>query len=176
MATMQTVHDLFSAEIKDLYSAEKQLTKAIPKMQKGAHSRELANAFASHLSETETQIDRLEQIGEAHKISVSGRKCKGMEGLISEGAEALQDGGRPVLTDLAITSAASRVEHYEMAGYRSAIALAQQLGYNDAAKLLNETLHEEQAADERMRELTALFLDDAGQRSIQNKKPSKASH
>ena len=161
MSQLSTLNDLLIDELKDLYSAEKQLLKAIPKMQKGSNMPELAEAFATHLKETEGQVERLDQIGEMLDVRLGGKKCKGMEGVIEEGAEVLEDKGEESICDLAITGAACRVEHYEMAGYQSAISLAQQLGHTDAVRLLQETLAQEQAADKKMRELASRLIKSA---------------
>src|SRR5580698_6115573 len=121
MSVLTTIKDLLEEEIKDLYSAEKQLTKAIPKMAKGSNNEELASAFEAHLKETEGQIDRLEQVAKLLGTTPSGKKCKGMEGVIAEGAEALEEEGDENVLDLGIIGARSRVEHYEIAGYTTAI-------------------------------------------------------
>jgi ferritin-like metal-binding protein YciE len=114
MADKEIVKDLLEEEIKDLYSAEKQLTKAIPKMAKGSNDPTLQDAFKGHLKETEAQVQRLEQIAEILGIKASGKKCVGMEGCIKEGAEALSEEGNETVLDLGIIGAGSRVEHYEM--------------------------------------------------------------
>jgi ferritin-like metal-binding protein YciE len=122
MADKQTVKDLLEDQIRDLYSAEKQLTKAIPKMAKGAHDAALSKAFTNHLKETEEQVARLEEVGILLDIKPAGKKCDGMEGVIKEGAEALEEKGNETVLDLGIIGAGSRVEHYEMAGYLTAIS------------------------------------------------------
>ena len=158
---MATIKDLLEEEIKDLYSAEKQLTKAIPKMAKGSNNEELSAAFEAHLKETEGQIDRLEQVAKMLGTTPSGKKCKGMEGVIEEGAEALEEDGDEHVLDLGIIGAGSRVEHYEMAGYTTAISLAKQLGNDEVAELLGENLKEEQAADEKLRKIGQQILQQA---------------
>src|SRR3984885_3311149 len=117
MADKTTVKDLLEDEIKDLYSAEKQLTKAIPKMAKGSTDAALIDAFMGHLTETLNQVARLEKVGQLLGIKVTGKKCVGMEGCIEEGAEALEEDGEDSVLDLGLIGAGSRVEHYEMAGY-----------------------------------------------------------
>ena len=149
MPKMPTLEDLLSEGIQDLYSAEKQLTKAIPKMMKAANDGDLAQAFQDHLHETETQVSRLEKAAEILGVKPGGKQCKGMKGVIEEGAEALAQSGDPNVLDVAITGAASRVEHYEMAAYNSAIALAEHLGEREIVDLLQESLAEEEAADEK---------------------------
>src|SRR5215475_8994825 len=153
MSELETIKDLLEEEIQDLYSAEKQLTKAIPKMAKGSNNEELSAAFEAHLKETEGQIERLEQAAELLDIKVSGKKCKGMEGVIAEGAEHI--------LDLAIIGAGSRVEHYEMAGYTTAINLAKKLGNDEVVDLLTQSLEEEQAADEKLRSIGDQILEQA---------------
>lgn len=146
--------DLFEIELKDLYSAEKQLTKALPKMAKAATHDELRQAFERHLHETEAQIERLEKIFQQLNIS-HGRveKCKAMEGLIEEGQKAMEEGLEPLVLDAALICAAQRVEHYEIAAYGCARTFARQLGHNEIADLLQETLDEEGATDKKLTEL-----------------------
>ena len=161
MSELSTIKDLLEEEIQDLYSAEKQLTKAIPKMAKGSNNEELSAAFTAHLKETEGQIKRLEEAAELLDIKPTGKKCKGMEGVIAEGAEALEEDGDEHVLDLGIIGAGSRVEHYEMAGYTTAINLAKQLGDNEIVSLLGKTLAEEQAADEKLRKIGQQLLTQA---------------
>jgi ferritin-like metal-binding protein YciE len=146
--------DLLELELKDLYSAEKQLTKALPKMAKAATNEDLKEAFESHLEETEGQVQRLEQIFKQLDISFSRvEKCKAMEGLIEEGKEIMEEGLEPEVLDAALICAAQKVEHYEMAGYGCARTFAQQLGHSDVAGLLQETLDEEGAADKKLNDI-----------------------
>jgi len=175
MSKMKTLHDLFTEEIKDLYSAEKQLTLAIPKMRKGTTDPQMADAFAAHFAETKYQVARLETIGQELGITVSGKKCKGMEGVIAEGQEALDQSGDSAVCDLAIASAACRVEHYEMAGYQTAIALAERLCYDHAANLLTESLLEEQAADTTIKELTSRIMADLEDAQVAAQFPTTTS-
>jgi ferritin-like metal-binding protein YciE len=155
MADKQTVKDLLEDEIKDLYSAEKQLIKAIPKMAKGSHDAALATAFTKQLKETEEQVVRLEEVGKLLDIKPSGKKCEGMEGVIKEGAEALEAEGEETILDLGIIGAGSRVEHYEMAGYITAISLAERLGAREVVSLLQKSLTEEQAAEQTLRKIAS---------------------
>ena len=155
MADRQTVKDLLEDEIKDLYSAERQLTKAIPKMAKGSHDASLATAVTKHLKETEEQVARLEEVGRLLDIEPSGKKCEGMEGVIKEGAEALEKEGDETILDLGIIGAGSRVEHYEMAGYLTAISLAQRRGDQEVVNLLQASLAEEQAAEQTLRKIAS---------------------
>jgi len=161
MADKKTVKDLLEDGIKDLYSAEKQLTKAIPKMAKGSHDAALAAAFKNHLKETERQMARLEEAGTLLDIKPSGKKCEGMEGVIKEGAEALAEGGDDTILDLKIIGAGSRVEHYEMAGYLTAISLAQRIGAHEVVGLLQQSLKEEQVAEQTLREIASGLIKSA---------------
>lgn len=161
MADKEVVQDLLEDEIKDLYSAEKQLLKAIPKMAKGSTDSALQVAFKGHLKETEAQAKRLEQIAKILEIKPTGKKCVGMEGCIKEGAEALSEGGDETVLDLGIIGAGSRVEHYEMAGYLTAISLAEQIGEQEVAILLKESLAEERGAEEKLRKIAANLLTGA---------------
>jgi ferritin-like metal-binding protein YciE len=161
VSELATIKDLLEEEIQDLYSAEKQLTKAIPKMAKGSNNEELSAAFEAHLKETEGQIERLEQVADLLGTKTSGKKCKGMEGVIAEGAEALDEEGDENVLDLGIIGAGCRVEHYEIAGYTTAINLAKQLGNDEVAKLLGANLKEEQAADEKLRSIGSQIMEQA---------------
>lgn len=161
MSELATIKDLLEEEIKDLYSAEKQLTKALPKMAKGSNNEELVSAFEAHLKETENQVKRLEQVAGLLDTEPTGKKCKGMEGLVEEGSEALDEDGDESVLDLGLIGAGSRVEHYEMAGYLTAISLATQLGENQVVKLLNESLKEEQAADTKLRGIAQTIIKSA---------------
>ncbi len=161
MADKQTVKDLLEDEIKDLYSAEKQLTKAIPKMAKGSHDASLSAAFSNHLKETEGQVARLEKVAQLLEMKPTGKKCEGMEGVIKEGADALEEEGEETILDLGIIGAGSRVEHYEMAGYMTAISLAQRMGAQDVVKLLQQSLAEEQAAEQTLRKIASVLIKSA---------------
>jgi ferritin-like metal-binding protein YciE len=137
------------------------LTKAIPKMAKGSNDPALQAAFKGHLKETETQVQRLEEIAGILEIKPSGKKCVGMEGCIKEGAEALSENGDETVLDLGIIGAGSRVEHYEMAGYLTAISLAQQIGEKEVVSLLKASLAEEQGAENKLRKNAATLLSGA---------------
>jgi ferritin-like metal-binding protein YciE len=147
------LEELLVDELKDLYSAENQILKALPKMAKAASAPELKRAFERHLEETRRQVERLDQIGEALDIRLTGKKCKGMEGLIEEGKEVISEDFDENTLDAGLIGAAQKVEHYEIAAYGTARAHAAMLGYNKAAKLLQQTLDEEGATDKK---LTAL--------------------
>jgi ferritin-like metal-binding protein YciE len=161
MAEKKTIKDLLEDEIKDLYSAEKQLTKALPKMAKGASNKELEASFRAHLKETEAQVDRLEEVAKLLEMKPGGKKCMGMEGVIKEGAEALGESGNDTVLDLGLIGAGSRVEHYEMAGYLTAISLAQRLGAKNVVGLLKASLAEEEGAEQKLREIATGLLKDA---------------
>lgn len=150
---LNTLHDLFVHEIKDLHSAENQLVKALPKMAKAATNADLKSGFEEHLEETKGHVERLEQIAEAYEFKLGGHKCKAMEGLIAEGAELIGEEAEEHVRDAGLIGAAQRVEHYEIAGYGTARALARTLGYDDAVELLSETLEEEKTTDERLTEI-----------------------
>ena len=143
---------LYVDELKDLYSAENQITKALPKMAKAATSDELREGFEEHLEQTKGQIERLQQIFEKLGEKPTGKKCMGMEGLLKEGAEVMEEDYEGAVMDAALISAAQRVEHYEMAGYGAVIAYAEVLGEDEAASLLRETLEEEKETDEKLTE------------------------
>jgi ferritin-like metal-binding protein YciE len=148
----KVLHD----QLKDLYSAETQLVKALPKMARHASSEQLRHAFESHLEETRQHVERLQSIGETLGVKVAGKKCKGMEGLIEEGKEILDAEGEEAVLDAALIAAAQRVEHYEIASYGTACALAEQLGDERTARLLQRTLDEESAADDKLTQIAML--------------------
>src|SRR5580658_1278620 len=154
---MQSLLELMEDELKDLYSAENQLLKALPKMAKKASSAHLKEAFTGHLKQTEGHVKRLQQIGKILKIDLGGKKCHAMEGLVEEGGEVLEENGPPAVIDSALIGAARRVEHYEMAAYCSTRGMAVQLGNDQVAKLLEETTDEEEAADEKLK---AIAMDE----------------
>jgi ferritin-like metal-binding protein YciE len=147
---MATLEDLYTDLLKDLYSAEKQLVKALPKMAKNAQSPDLQKAFQEHLRQTERHVERIERIFTNLGGSPRGKKCVGMEGLVEEGNELLQEDVEPDVLDAGLIAAAQKVEHYEIASYGTARAWAQRLGYDQAARLLQETLEEESMANEKL--------------------------
>lgn len=148
--SVDTIEKLFIAELKDLYSAENQITKALPKMVKAATSADLKKAFENHLRETEGQIERLVEICNMLGTSPKGKACAGMKGVLSEGSEMLEEVEAGDVRDAALISAAQRVEHYEMAAYGTVRTYAELLGQSQAAKLLEKTLEEEKAADQKL--------------------------
>lgn len=147
---LDSLHDLYVDGLKDLFSAENQLLKALPRMAKAATAPGLREAFTTHLDETRGQVARLETIFAGLGVSPRGKKCKAMEGLIEEGKEVLAEDGEPAVIDAALIAAAQKVEHYEIAGYGCARTFARLLGYEDAAALLQETLDEEGNADKTL--------------------------
>lgn len=147
---LETLHDLYIHELKDLYSAEKQLIKALPKMAKAATDSKLAAGFTKHLAETEVHAERLEALLKSHEETTRGPKCKGMEGLLKEGADMIEEEADDDVRDAGLISAAQRVEHYEIAGYGTARTYAELLGDKKGAKVLQQTLNEEAATDEKL--------------------------
>jgi ferritin-like metal-binding protein YciE len=152
---LDTLQALYVDELKDLYSAESQILKALPKMIRAAEHPELKKAFSSHMKQTETHVKRLEQIFGTLDESPKGKKCHGMEGVLEEGAELIKEGPEPQVLDAGLISAAQHVEHYEMAGYGAVRTWAEKLGRDQDARLLQETLDEEHEANEL---LTALAI------------------
>jgi ferritin-like metal-binding protein YciE len=154
---LNSLEDLLRDQLKDLYNAENQLVKALPRLAKKATSDSLAEAFTMHLEETQLQVERLNQIAKLMDLTLTGKKCKAMEGLLQEGKEALESSGNGKIVDAALIAAAQRVEHYEISAYGTARALAEEIGLPDVAELLQETLDEESATDEK---LTALAVEE----------------
>jgi len=145
---LDTLENLYISELRDLYSAENQLLKALPKMAKGASSNELREAFEEHLEQTRSHVERLEQIFEQLDESPKGKTCHGMKGLIEEGSEILKEDGEDSILDAGIIVAAQKVEHYEIAGYGSVRTFANLLGKDEEARLLQATLDEESETNE----------------------------
>ena len=155
---MNPLEELLQDELKDLYSAENQIIKALPKMIKGSESAELKRAFERHLEETKRQVERLNQIGEELGMKMTGKKCKGMEGLIEEGKEMLDELNEENI-DAGLIGAAQKVEHYEIAGYGTARTHADLLGLKRVAKLLQQTLDEEAATDKKLTALAESIIN-----------------
>jgi ferritin-like metal-binding protein YciE len=152
-ASTKVLEDLFLEGIKDIYYAEKKITKALPKMAKAAESKELAAGFEKHLAETETQVERLEQVFELMGRPARGKTCPAIDGILEEGEEIMEEyKGAPAL-DAGLVAAAQSVEHYEIARYGTLIAWAEQLGMDEVAELLKATLAEEEATDEVLTQL-----------------------
>jgi ferritin-like metal-binding protein YciE len=153
MAETGTLHDAFLDELRDAYDAEKQLTKALPKLAKAATSPVLREAFESHLEETRGHVERLEQVMEGLGEKVRGKHCDGIEGIIEEGKSVMEEDFDETTMDACLIAAGQRAEHYEMAAYGTLVAWAKAMGHEDAAALLEETLEEEKAADEKLTSL-----------------------
>lgn len=153
------LEELLIDELKDIYSAENQIIKALPKMARAATSPELKRAFERHLEETRRQVERLDQIGQALDVKLTGKKCKGMEGLIEEGKEVMEEDFDDNAIDAGLIGAAQKVEHYEIAAYGTARTHAEMLGYSKAAKLLQQTLDEEGAADKKLTQLAESIIN-----------------
>jgi ferritin-like metal-binding protein YciE len=150
---VKTMKDLLIDELRDIYHAEKQLTRALPKLARAASNEQLKEAFTQHLEETRGQIERLEQVFELLDTRTRGKPCHAMEGLIEEAKEIMEMGLEPELLDVALIAAAQKVEHYEIAGYGTLVALAQASGFSEAAQLLQETLDEEKKTDQLLNKL-----------------------
>lgn len=147
MASQSTLENVFVEELRDVLHAEKQLTKALPKMARAASNERLREAFQEHLEQTKGQIERIEQAFESLEIKPRAKKCAGMEGLIEEGSEHLEEDAEPEALDAMLIAAAQKVEHYEIAAYGSLCTWGEVLGYDDATKLLKENLSEEKETD-----------------------------
>ncbi len=156
---IETLEQLLLEEIRDIYDAEKQLVKAIPKMAKAASSTELSDALKEHLEVTQGQVQRLDQVFEALGTKAKGKTCAGMKGLIEEGQEAIGAESSDEMKDLAIIGAAQRVEHYEIAAYGTARTFAERLGNQDIVDLLQETLDEEKEADDKLSDISQTLLE-----------------
>ncbi|MET0331222.1 MAG: ferritin-like domain-containing protein [Dyella sp.] len=162
--SVKTLEELFIHELSDIYSAEKQLTKALPKLVRASTHPDLKEAFESHLQETLDQVERLDQVVEQLGIRLKRIKCAAMEGLVEEGKDVIDGVEQGPLRDVALIAGGNKVEHYEIASYGTLIALANQLGYDDAVPLLQVTLTEEKAADQK---LTMLAKQAASQRTAE---------
>ena len=161
---LQTLEDLYIHELKDLYSAEKQLITALPKLAKAAKNEQLSAGFQEHLEQTKEHAARLEEILKNRKQTTRGPKCKGMEGLIAEGAQMIEEEADSEVKDAGLIAAAQRVEHYEIAGYGTARTYAETLGDKDGAKLLQVTLDEEEQTDQKLTKLAKSSINIAAAR------------
>ena len=169
MANAGTIHDAFVEELRDTYDAEKQLIKALPKMAKAATSAELRSAFETHLEETRGHVERLEQVFESLEEKVKGKHCDGIAGIIEEGKSIMEEDFDEAAMDACLIAAGQRAEHYEMAAYGTLVAWARAMGHTEAADLLQETLDEEKAADEK---LTTIAEGGINQEAAENAHPS----
>lgn len=156
--------ELYIEELRDIYSAETQLVKALPKMAKAAESDGLRSGFEEHLEQTKEHVSRLEQIFDALGEKPTGKKCEGMAGLIKEGGEAAQEDYEGDVKDSALIGAAQRVEHYEIAAYGTVRAMAEKLGEDDAVELLSQTLQEEKDTDVKLSDLSDKMTVDSGEK------------
>jgi len=147
---LQTLHDLYIDNLKDLYNAENQIIKALPKMAKAATSPQLQQAYTTHLEQTQRQIERLDQIFNELDIKPTGKRCRGMEGLIEEGQELIEENADPDVRDAGLIAAAQKVEHYEISGYGTARTYAEHLGFTKAVRLLDQILAEEKETDAKL--------------------------
>jgi len=163
---LNSFDDLFEEQLQDLYDAEQRLVKALPKMANAAHNSSLKSAFQEHLRQTEGQVTRLERCFQLLGKSAKSKTCEAMKGLVTEGDEVVSATGNPDVKDAALIAAAQRVEHYEIAGYGTARTFAQRLGRSDVADLLQQTLNEEEATDEK---LTRLAEQDVNQKAAATK-------
>ena len=163
--SVNTLEKLLIDELKDLYSAERQITRALPKIAKATTSEELKSALENHLQETEGQIERLDKIGQILGKSLKGKTCDGMKGVLTEGASVLEEVAEGNVRDAGIISAAQRVEHYEIAAYGSARTFAQTLGHSQAVELLEQTLQEEKTADHKLTQLAQQMVNHEALRS-----------
>jgi len=160
MSSINTIEDLLEHELKDLYSAESQLLKALPKMVKEAAHPQLKKAFESHLKETEEQFQRLQEIGESMGKKLTGHTCKAMKGLIEEASEFIAEDAPDEVKDAGLIAQAQRIEHYEISGYGSARAIAEQLGLSEVVKRLEKTLNEEKNADAKLNKLALTTINE----------------
>lgn len=172
--TKNSLQELYVDELKDLYSAEKQLTKALPKMAKAATSEELRDGFEMHLEQTKGHVQRLEQIFDMLGAKGAGKKCMGMEGLIKEGSEVMNEDFEDSVMDAALIAAAQRVEHYEIAAYGTVCAFAKLLGETEHASLLQQTLEEEKETDEKLTELSEEINSEAQSAASSDDEAQKA--
>ena len=175
MSKITNLRDVFVEQLKDLYNAEQQLVKALPKMAKAATSPDLAQGFEDHLEQTKGHVNRLEEIFKKLEEKPTGKKCKAMEGLIKEGAETIGEDASDAAKDAMLIAAAQRVEHYEIAGYGSVKTYADLLGEDEAAGLLAETLQEEKDTDEKLTEAAETINAEAEEESGEEEEKKKVS-
>jgi len=168
---VKSIEDLFVHELSDIYSAEKQLTRALPKLARASADPKLAEAFESHLEETNGQVERIDKIVDTLELRLKRIKCTAMEGLVEEGKEIIESVEKGPLRDAALIAGAQKVEHYEIASYGTLAALAKQLGYDDALPLILDTLKEEKGADDK---LTKLAEQGGNQRASEQREAKRA--
>jgi len=173
--SMTSLRDLLINELKDLYSAENQLVKALPRMAKAASNEQLKEGIQNHLEETERQVERLDRIFEILETSPRGKKCQAMQGLIEEGKELISEKPEAAVLDAGIICAAQKVEHYEIAGYGCVRTWANQLGLEEVVELLEETIAEEKAADQKLTEVAESMVNveaEEGEMEEEEEQPS----
>jgi ferritin-like metal-binding protein YciE len=170
---LDSLKTLYTEELRDLYNAENQLLKALPKMAKKASNPELKEAFQNHLTETRTHVERLDEIFDRLGKKPTGKTCKAMKGLIEEGSEIMSEDGLASVLDAGIIAAAQRVEHYEMAGYGTVRTFASILGEDEAEDLLQETLDEEGAADKKLTEIAESIVNEEADEAAPAKRRSR---
>ena len=157
---INSLHELYITELKDLFDAENRITKALPKMAEAANSQDLRNAFEHHLDQTRRHTERLERIFQQLNESPKGEKCKGIAGIIDEGEDLMDEDAPAAVTDAALIAAAQRVEHYEIAAYGTVRTYARRLGFDDQARLLDETLREEGETDKKLTTLAESYINE----------------
>jgi ferritin-like metal-binding protein YciE len=175
MAGIDSLDTLLEEELKDIYDAEKQLTKALPKLAKKATAEELKAAFQQHLSQTEQHIERLEQVFEALELPARGKKCDGMKNLIKEGDEMMSEAEDDATRDAVMIAAAQKVEHYEIAAYGTMRTWANVLGHSEVAQLLEETLNEEKETDQTLTQIAESFVNQASAEEGDEEEEGQAS-
>jgi ferritin-like metal-binding protein YciE len=174
MAEMNALQDLFVDELRDVYDAEKQIVKALPRVIRAASSEVLRNALEEHLDVTRAQVDRLEQVFENLELKPRGKHCPGMEGILEEGKELISEGAKGDVLDAGLIAAAQRVEHYEISVYGTLAAWARQLGHDDVVDLLEETLREEKEADKKLTALAERDTNLAASGTAPGSRPSSS--
>jgi ferritin-like metal-binding protein YciE len=170
---LKSLQDLLVDQLKDLYSAENQLVKALPRMAKAASNPDLKAGFQEHLEQTRGQVTRLEAICEQLGVTPRGKKCAAMEGLVEESKELMGEDAEPGVLDAGLIAAAQKVEHYEIASYVSARAWAERLGLDSAVQLLRETLDEEKATDEKLTRLALAAVNEEAEDEVEKPAPRK---
>jgi ferritin-like metal-binding protein YciE len=170
-----TINSLFEVEIRDLYDAEKQLVKALPKMAEAAMSEELRSGFEEHLQATKGHVSRLEEVFQSIDVKPKGKTCEAMKGLVAEGQQAVEENKESELRDIMLIGAAKRVEHYEIAAYQTVIKLAESMGNETASELLRETLSEEEETDEKLDTLCEDLLEIVASSSGDKETPTTGS-
>jgi ferritin-like metal-binding protein YciE len=171
----ETMKELFIEQIRDIYDAEKQLVKALPKLAKAAQSEDLSEALNDHLEETRNQVSRLENIFELMKTNAKGKPCKGMKGLLEEGNEAIQGEEEGAMRDLAIIAGCQKVEHYEISAYGTVRTIAEQLNLEDVIELLQQTADEEKEADEKLTEVAVSIYESDDEEEVEDEEETETA-